>query len=110
MRNNQHDPGCAEVQLEVREGKKEGGTTRVAVLHRPPANITPTSIFSKKQVFLTSACESGWCLKDAVMNEWQKTGQTLSPEKIISIGKRMFSNIVKNSKTHQIQLNDALSQ
>ena len=48
MRNNQHDPGCAEVQLEVREGEKEGGTTRVAVLQRPPANITHTSIFSKK--------------------------------------------------------------
>ena len=68
MRNNQHDPGCAEVQLEVREGEKEGGATRVAVLHRPPANNTPTSIFSKKQVLLTTACGSGWCLKDIVMN------------------------------------------
>ena len=40
MRNNQHDPGCAEVQLEVREGEKEGGATRVAVFQRPPAKGT----------------------------------------------------------------------
>ena len=80
MRNNQHDPGCAEVQLEVREGKKEGGITRVAVLHRPSANITPTSIFSKKQMFLTTACKSGWCLKDAVMNGKNSMSRPTSDE------------------------------